>query len=77
MAKVISDEQGKLVDAVKNQLMEHFDTVRIMVTKHDGPSDETECYTVGGGNIYAQQGFAHDWLKEVEEAASRESEDDK
>lgn len=75
MAKVISIEEAKLVDAVKNQLMEHFDTVRILVTKHDGPSDETECYTVGGGNIYAQQGLAHDWLTQVECAATEREEE--
>lgn len=62
MAK-ITTEEAQQVDRVKDQLLEHFDSVRILVTKHDGPSDTTDAYTVGGGNIYAQQGLVEEWLE--------------
>lgn len=67
---MITEEEAKLVDGAKNKLMEHFDTVRIFVTKHDGPTDKTACYTVGGGNIFAQQGLTHDWLARTECSAA-------
>lgn len=76
MANVISKAEAQLVDAAKNQLMEHFDTVRIFVTKHDGPTDQTGCYTVGGGNIYAQQGVVHDWVMQMEAAGMEKAQEE-
>lgn len=50
-----------LVDQAVDNLMEHFDSVRIFVTKHDGPSEDTGSYTRGGGNFYAQVGQVTEW----------------
>lgn len=58
----ISEPDKKIVDEVKSKLLEHFDSVRIFVTRHDGNAEETEAYTVGGGNFYAQLGQAHEWI---------------
>lgn len=41
-------------------LAEHFDTVRIFVTKHDGNTESTLELTTGVGNIYAQRGQVGD-----------------
>lgn len=42
------------------QLMEHFDSVRVICTAHDGGL--TSMHTHGGGNIYAQEGSVKDWI---------------
>lgn len=43
------------------QLAEHFDTVRIFVTRHEGDKESTQAVTSGRGNIYAQQGQIFEW----------------
>lgn len=58
----LSNEEQALVDKAKEGLLEHFDSVRIFVTKHNGSEDETESYESGGGNFYAQLGQVHEWL---------------
>lgn len=58
----ISTEEQLIVDRAKAQLMEHFESVRIFVTKHSGADDETGAYTVGQGNFYAQLGQISEWV---------------
>lgn len=52
------------------QLSEHFDSVRIVVTK-DGDGS-TRRVSQGTGNWYAQYGSVKDWLMSEEEAARKE-----
>lgn len=60
--RVITDDDISRVKAAANSLIEHFDSVRIFVTKHDGPSDATGGYSTGKGNYHAQEGQIHEWL---------------
>lgn len=59
----------KLVDEAVNRLSEHFDTVRIFVTSHNGSTDTTHCFTSWRGNFYAQQAQIHEWLTRQDQAA--------
>jgi hypothetical protein len=58
----ISEADQRLVDNAKESLLEHFDSVRIFVSRHNGEQDETASYETGGGNFYAQLGQIHEWL---------------
>lgn len=60
--KIISEADTKRVDDARTALMEHFDSVRIFVTRHDGSEANTACYETGGGNFYAQLGQVTEWL---------------
>lgn len=55
----MTDEQ--LVESEVARLIEHFDSVRIIVTKnsHEG----TQMITRGDGNYYAQIGSVRDWIE--------------
>lgn len=61
MSKSITKEDQKAVDELVSKLLEHFDSVRIFVTRHDGAERETEAYDSGGGNLYAQLGQIREW----------------
>lgn len=60
--KPTPDDLQKLLDNHCAALMEHFDSVTILVTAHDGASEETSSYESSGGNIYARLGKVHEWL---------------
>ena len=62
MNDIISPSETNLVEDCKSKLLEHFDTVRIFVTRHSGERDNTATYDSGGGNIYAQLGQIHEWM---------------
>lgn len=55
-------EQQALLDRAINQLMEHFDAVQILVTYQKG-DDTIRCFK-GGGNWYARQGMAQEFIRE-------------
>lgn len=59
---MISTAQKKLVEDAVGALTEHFDSVRIFVTVHDGSGDATLSYDTGAGNYYAQLGQVREWL---------------
>ncbi len=54
------DPKDALLATLVSQLMEHFDSVRIICTSHEDGS--TVMHTCGGGNIYAQEGSVKDWV---------------
>ena len=57
----MTDKEGiKLIDSHVAALMEHFDAVQIFATKSDG--EGTEDWMRGGGNWYARQGLAHEFI---------------
>jgi len=53
-------EAISLLDFHVSALMEHFDSVQIMASRsaHEGTEDVMR----GGGNWYARQGMAHDFI---------------
>jgi len=58
----ITESDQKTVDDLREKLLEHFDSVRIFVTRHDGETATTQSYESGGGNFYAQLGQVREWL---------------
>jgi hypothetical protein len=48
------------------ELMEHFDTVQIIVTKHDRKDNTTDMLSNGSGNLYARLASVDDWLSRNE-----------
>lgn len=62
MSDTIPPEHQKIVNDATEKLLEHFDSVRIFVTRHDGPRDQTAAYDHGGDNFYAQTGQIIEWV---------------
>ena len=59
----------KIVDDHAAQMLEHFGSVTILVTSHDGSSAETSSYDGGGGDLYARIGKAQEWITIQEQHA--------
>ena len=57
----------KMLDAHVARLCEHFDTVQIFVTRHDG--EYCMVANRGNGNWYARYGQIHEWLIQEDERA--------
>ena len=71
----------KLVEEAVDRLAEHFDSVRIIATKDDGPGGTSRHITRGAGSYYAQIGSVRNWLISedaytAERAAQRVREED-
>ncbi len=62
-----NDEEEKQVSKAVDALREHFDSVQIFVTRHDGVEVETGSITAGGGNWYARIGQIREWLARSDE----------
>jgi len=57
------DELQAILKRHVADLMEHFDSVRILATVHlDDGSKNTKSLEEGDGNFYAQLGQVHEWL---------------
>lgn len=69
--KITPESQKKVDDAVV-ALLEHFDSVRIFVTAHDGADGVTQDYSSGGGNYYSQYGFVKDWIERQKSHTDKE-----
>ena len=54
----------KVLDKHCNSLMEHFDTVQIVVTRH--LKDGTRMANYGAGNLYARLASAREWLNRMD-----------
>lgn len=61
MNDIIPESDQKIVREAVHKLMEHYDSVRIFVTRHNGETDETASYESGGGNFFAQLGQINEW----------------
>lgn len=53
-------ELRKIAQQAVDQLGEHFDSVRVFVTKQDG--ENTLAFNPGCGNHYASLGHVSEWL---------------
>ncbi|MDD5350043.1 MAG: hypothetical protein PHQ12_07515 [Chthoniobacteraceae bacterium] len=56
-----------LVDKFIADASEFCDSVRVFGTIHDGPTDSTDTFTDGGGNLYAQHAQVREWLIQQDE----------
>lgn len=63
MNEIIPEPEQKMVEELCAKLLEHFDSVRIFVTRHDGEKTNTASFETGGGNFYAQLGQVREWLE--------------
>lgn len=55
-----TEEIAVIVEQAASKLGEHFDAVQILASFHD--SGGTSCIKRGGGNWYARQGMAHEFI---------------
>jgi hypothetical protein len=56
----------KVLETKTAELMEHFDTVQIVVTRHNRLDETTEMMTKGRGNLYARYSSVDTWLESIE-----------
>ncbi len=56
----------KVLEAKTAELMEHFDTVQIVVTRHNRLDETTEMMSKGRGNLYARFSSVEAWLESIE-----------
>lgn len=57
------DALNAIMNSAAVRLREHFDSVLILTTRHDGPADETVMFKSNQGNFYALIGSAHEFLE--------------
>lgn len=55
-------EAEKFLDQHVDQLLEHFDSIRIFATVKEDGGECTIGVNRGGGNFYAQFGQAREWV---------------
>lgn len=60
------DDRKRIDDALKT-LSEHFDSVHIFVTRHEGSLDGSIAANVSSGNYYARYGQIREWVLMNEE----------
>jgi hypothetical protein len=58
------EQLKEMVEGCVIKLSEHFDSVRIIATRHavDGESNTSAMFDDGAGNFYAQMGSVREWL---------------
>lgn len=56
----------KVLDSKTAELMEHFDTVQIVVTRHNKSDDTTDMMSKGRGNLYARFSSVDAWIESIE-----------
>jgi hypothetical protein len=56
----------KVLETKTAELMEHFDTVQIVVTRHNRLDETTEMMSKGRGNLYARCSSVEAWLESIE-----------
>ncbi len=56
----------KVLETKTAELMEHFDTVQIVVTRHNRLDETTEMMSKGRGNLYARFSSVEAWLESIE-----------
>lgn len=66
------DKDLKLVQLAVDQLIEHFDTVQVLVTRCNGDEDGTVSVSLGAGNWFARYGHVKDWIVKEEEKVRKE-----
>lgn len=69
----MSEDDKVVVRRALDVLIEHFDTARIFVTRHDPGSDVTESHSEGRGNAFAQSGQVKDWILECDQDCRNQS----
>ncbi len=66
------DEERDLIKKHCDQLMEHFESVQIFVTRNSPENSGTVHVGRGEGNYFARLGQIHQWLLKEEEGFREE-----
>lgn len=67
------DQDMERVQACANQLMEHFDSVQIFVTRHEEvESQGTVNINLGAGNYFTRSGHVREWIIKQDQQARQE-----
>jgi len=74
MDEIQKDKDLDLLERHTKQLMEHFDTVQIFCTKHNGGEDRTVTAHFGNGNWFARYGQIELWLQDQTLTGEKENE---
>ena len=62
------------IESTAQKLGEYFNSVRIIATREAG--QDTEFFTAGSGNLYAQLGSVAEWLEKQKEQSRMEKRDE-
>jgi hypothetical protein len=65
---------GRILEAAVRNLGEHFDTVQIHVTSHEGFDTKTLSLSSGCGNWFARVGQCREWLMRQDERTRQDIE---
>lgn len=74
--KPMSNDDVEIIRKAVDQLGEHFDSVQIFCTRHEG-AEGTGRYAIGGGNWFARYGQIVYWLHQQQEDARQEAREDR
>lgn len=66
------DREMQILRSHALQLHEHFESVQIIVTRHDVEEDGTVLAHHGEGNWFARYGSVKEWLLKLETRTKRE-----
>lgn len=74
------EDYHRMLEEALSKLSEHFDTIQIFATTHNGDDNGTSHHNIGTGNWYARYGQVKCWVKtvealDVEEAVNGEEEE--
>lgn len=56
------DEANVILKKAVDSIGEHFDSVQIVITYHEGAEDRTHIQALGAGNLFARIGSVREWL---------------
>ncbi len=66
MSEVHKDADESRIQEAVNTLIEHFDSVQIFATRHDGSEDGTVSVVNGQGNYFTRYGQIKHWVRKEE-----------
>lgn len=70
------DKDMERVQTAANQLMEHFDSVQIFVTRHEEAEHQgTININLGSGNYFTRSGHVREWVIKQDQKARQEVSD--
>ncbi len=78
MSDEFQQHDEEFVDGIVAQLLKHFDSVQVFVTRQE-PNGQTLAFSPGRGNWYARYGQIVEWVKNggaMRISGQGESEDD-
>jgi len=67
--------EAERLEKIRDELLEHYDSVQLFVTRYNGGDDGgTDRISIGGGNWFARYGQVRSWLLR-EEQETKEQKD--